>query len=177
MTEARKNKDSSRVTILSVLITDADKVGKDDGNRKPTDEEVVRVAKKLINANEELINQIDKERMRSFRKSIHSWEERSDKTFDELCKEHKYSNEEIDRLGFQIDTYDKENDILNEYLPQQISEKDLRFIVFEFAALIDPSIRNKSIGTVMKYLKEEFPGRYDGKMASSIVKEELSKEL
>ena len=46
--EARKARDSQRAALLTTLISDAEKVGKDDGNRETTDGEVIKVIKKFI---------------------------------------------------------------------------------------------------------------------------------
>lgn len=140
MMDARKSGEKDKAVILSVLITEADKIGKDDGNRQTTDEEVIRIAKKMVAGNSEMI---------------------------------KISND-TDRDPSQ---YEDENVVFNQYLPKQMTEEKLRFTISEFVALIDPDERKKAMGTVMKYLKEEFTGLYDGKMASKIVKEELFKEL
>jgi hypothetical protein len=46
---ARKNKDKDLAATLTTLYAEAVKVGKDDGNRETTDEEVIAVTKKFIN--------------------------------------------------------------------------------------------------------------------------------
>lgn len=61
-----------------------------------------------------------------------------------------------------------ENQILEKYLPQQLTETELRVIIRELGA--------EHIGAVMGHLKTNYTGRYDGKLASSIVREYLSKD-
>ena len=53
--QARKARDSQRAALLTTLISEAEKVGKDDGNRETTSSEVIKVIKKFIkNLNEVL---------------------------------------------------------------------------------------------------------------------------
>ena len=50
---ARKQK-SVDASILTVLRGEAEKVGKDKGNREPTDDEVIQVVRKLIKSGSEM---------------------------------------------------------------------------------------------------------------------------
>ncbi len=59
----------------------------------------------------------------------------------------------------------KEKEILLEYLPKQLSEEELKEIIRKSNA--------KNIGEVMKFLKENYPEQYDGKLASKLAKELL----
>jgi len=67
---------------------------------------------------------------------------------------------------------DNELSILNEYLPTQMTEETLRDAIklliddYELSSL-------KEMGKVMSYLKNNFDGQYDGRMASTITKELL----
>lgn len=67
---------------------------------------------------------------------------------------------------------DNELSILNEYLPTQMTEETLRDAIklliddYELSSL-------KEMGKVMTYLKNNFDGQYDGRMASTITKELL----
>lgn len=45
--EARKNKEADTASLLTTLIGEAEMVGKNAGNRAPTDEEVIATAKKF----------------------------------------------------------------------------------------------------------------------------------
>ena len=61
-----------------------------------------------------------------------------------------------------IDTLKKENDYLETFLPKQLSEDELY-------ALINSQIQSGSnMPKVMKYLSENYKGRYDGKTAARI---------
>lgn len=56
---------------------------------------------------------------------------------------------------------------LERYLPEMLSEEDLRFIAEEFA------LSGKKMPEMMKHLRTDFPNQYDGKLASAIAKEIL----
>ena len=77
------------------------------------------------------------------------------------------ANVKDERLGIAI----QEAALLNDYLPQQMTNEALRNHVTGFIKNNDA----KDMGSVMKYLKENFSGLYDGKAASGIIKEELTK--
>jgi len=52
---ARKCRDSFRIGILTTLLGEAEKIGKDAGNRKTTNDECIRIIKKFVkNINETL---------------------------------------------------------------------------------------------------------------------------
>ena len=57
--EARKNGSKDRCDTLAVFLAEAEKVGKDKENRESTDEEVVKIAKKLITVCQDLIQMIE----------------------------------------------------------------------------------------------------------------------
>ncbi len=61
------------------------------------------------------------------------------------------------------ESVEREKSILESYLPRQMSESELREVISKSGAA--------NIGLAMKYLKENFDGLYDGKMASEIAKE------
>ena len=58
--------------------------------------------------------------------------------------------------------------ILNEYLPKMLNNDELYILIED---LIDKGINN--IGAIMKELKSNYNGLYDGKRASEIIKELL----
>lgn len=60
-----------------------------------------------------------------------------------------------------------ELEILSKYIPLLMSETELKSTVMSF---IDSGGSN-DIGSVMKFLRENHTGKYDGKMASQIVKD------
>lgn len=66
-----------------------------------------------------------------------------------------------------------ENIILGYYLPKQMSEEDIRKVVQSHIETLE-EVSPKAMGLIMKLLKDNYGGRYDGKMASKVVKELLS---
>jgi uncharacterized protein YqeY len=67
---------------------------------------------------------------------------------------------------------DSELNILNGYLPQQMSEDVLKVTIDSYInanGITSP----KEMGKIMGYLKTNFNGKYDGKLASTIIKELL----
>lgn len=66
-----------------------------------------------------------------------------------------------------------ELEILNGYLPTQMTESVLKDKIKEYVS--QNNINSpKEMGRVMGWLKSNYDGQYDGKMASTIVKEILS---
>lgn len=53
--QARKNREATKVSLLSTFIGDLETMGKNNGNRAPTDEEVIALAKKYFNNIKEVI--------------------------------------------------------------------------------------------------------------------------
>lgn len=61
-----------------------------------------------------------------------------------------------------------EREALEVYLPKQLTEDELE-------AIVRPKIAaGENMGVIMKSLKAEYAGRFDGQLASSIVKRELA---
>jgi len=67
-----------------------------------------------------------------------------------------------------------ENDILMSYRPQQMSHVELMSAIVACADAINAQ-EPRDMGIVMKDLKEKFGGLYDGKIASTLVKDYLNK--
>lgn len=133
--QARKNRDKTLAAILTTLYSEAAMIGKNDGNRKTTDDEVIKIIRKFIKNNEEVLTKI------------------SDNPANEYARAGLY----------------EENRILENYLPKQLSEKELNMTIGDIVSeLDDPSPR--SMGIVMKTLKEKFTGQYDGALASKLTK-------
>jgi uncharacterized protein YqeY len=61
-----------------------------------------------------------------------------------------------------VSKYEAERDILNAYLPQQLTE-------MEIEAFVIPFVREGGKPSAMKALKETYAGQYDGKVASTVV--------
>lgn len=69
---------------------------------------------------------------------------------------------------------EKELAVVDKYLPQQLSEDEVRTIVQETVAQTQASSM-KDMGKVMGALMPKVKGKADGSLVSSIVKEELNK--
>lgn len=72
------------------------------------------------------------------------------------------SNEEVT----QTEEIIKEQEFLNSLLPKMMSTEELSSIV--------GSLNFKSIGEYMKYFKDSYSGKYDGKELSKIIKEKIN---
>lgn len=66
---------------------------------------------------------------------------------------------------------EKENEILSTYLPKKMTEEELKEKIRGLFSIVGGSDWKRSIGLVMKKLKEDCPGQYDGALASQITKE------
>jgi uncharacterized protein YqeY len=64
-----------------------------------------------------------------------------------------------------------ENKMLSELLPTQLTEAQLRQVVTELKEELGAG--PKDMGRVMARLKTDYEGQYDGRMASTVVKEVL----
>jgi uncharacterized protein YqeY len=62
----------------------------------------------------------------------------------------------------------QELDILSVYLPKQMTADEMKTAVTQATQL-----GNTTVGDVMKYFKQTYPGQYDGKALSALVKEML----
>lgn len=66
-----------------------------------------------------------------------------------------------------------EKAVLEVFLPEQLTETQLEAAITDLiGALVDKG--PKSMGIVMKQLKERFESRYDGQLASKLIKQALS---
>lgn len=68
---------------------------------------------------------------------------------------------------------EKEIDILNEYLPEQLSIEELKQIIAETIKEVEASTM-KDMGKVMTALKDKTAARADGKTLSMLVRESLN---
>ena len=79
--------------------------------------------------------------------------------------------------GGRADLCEKENQemvVLQEYLPEQVSEEDLRRRVREVVAELG-AVEMKDLGKVMKTLIPEFRGRANNTVVKNLVAEQLEK--
>ena len=96
-------------------------------------------------------------------------------TIDKLIRQHKDSIEQYESAG-RTDLVDKEKaelEIVRNYLPQQLSEDEVRKLVL--AAIASTAAESmKDMGKVMGLLKPELQGRTDMTLVSNMVKSLLS---
>lgn len=145
---ARKNKDTTRAKLLTTLLGEA---GSSGNQSAPSDKKVESAIKKLIKGLEEILEVKRKHNV----KVIDAGE--PDKAKD-------------------ITQEEQELIILQSYLPEppkQLTEDELAGVIFDIITELDIDDK-KSMGRVMKTLKERHPGQYDGSVASEIVKQRLS---
>lgn len=82
-----------------------------------------------------------------------------------MYKDNKQTIEEcsVDRVD-QLIILQKENDFLKIYLPKQLTKEELTAIIGSQLVL------GQNMSKIMKYLSEEYKGRYEGKEAIEIIK-------
>jgi uncharacterized protein YqeY len=82
------------------------------------------------------------------------------------CKKFIASNDEFlaaTKDPLVVHRLTEENNLLELYLPSQLTEDELKNIIIESEFITVPEI--------MKFLKENYSGKYDGKVASRLAKE------
>ena len=72
----------------------------------------------------------------------------------------------------QIELLRKEKELLTKYLPQQMSQEELKTVVAEIGSAHEKSMR--AMGKIMGELKAKHDGKFDGKLASTLVKDYLA---
>ena len=93
-------------------------------------------------------------------------------------KQHQDSIEQFQKGG-RADLVDKEKrelQILESYLPEQLSGEEIKKIIEE-AILATAAQGPKDMGKVMKEVTAKIAGRADGKLVSELVKDKLTKPL
>ena len=90
-------------------------------------------------------------------------------------KKRRESLPEYEKAGRQdiVDNLNKEIAILEVYMPEQLSEADIRKIVIETIAEVGAT-SPKDMGKVMQGVRAKTAAQADGKVVSQIVKEELN---
>jgi len=69
------------------------------------------------------------------------------------------------RDGDRCEVLWEEKEALEAYLPRQMDESELKQVLSQF----DSKVASK--GTLMKFLKDNYAGQYDGKIAAKVVDE------
>lgn len=143
--EARKTK-NQKALFLVTLYSEAMMVGKSKRNGESTDEEVIQTLKKFKVGAETMI--------------------------DAAIKLNKADAQTY------IDNASDEISIIEQFLPRMLSESELRKVLVQYFYDLgggkterDPRLQ---MGNFMSQLKKEYPGLYDGALASKLVKELLN---
>ncbi len=123
--------------------------------------------------------------LRFLRAAVHNAEiaageefQSDDQVIAVLAKEAKKSQESIEefRKGGRDDLVEKETAqlaVIQSYLPQALSEDELRELVMETIAAVSAE-GMRDLGKVMKELMPKVRGRADGKLANEIVRQALT---
>jgi uncharacterized protein YqeY len=74
--------------------------------------------------------------------------------------------EKCDEKEYEFYQATQEIEILEAYRPAQMSEEELRVVISKY---LDET-KNFKMGDVMKHLKQDYEGTYDGKLASHLLK-------
>ena len=97
------------------------------------------------------------------------------KVITTLVKQHKDSIEQYQQ-GNRDDLVAKEQaelEVLQAYLPQQLSEEEVQALVDEAIEAVEAT-SVKEMGKVMKYIMPKTQGRADGKLVNQLVKSQLA---
>ena len=137
LTEAMKNKDAFRLSVLRMLKS---ALKNEEINKKSplTDDEVLAIIKKQVKTRKDSMNE--------------------------------YAS--YNRMDL-ADSLQKEIDILNEYLPEELSDEELEKIVKETITKVKAE-SIKQMGMVIKTISSEYGARCDMAKVSKLVKEKLS---
>ena len=137
MLMAKKEKDSFKSSVLATVLAEAMMIGKNDGNRETTDEEVQKHIRKTI---------------KNLKETISLLEEGGKDTAKEK----------------------KEIEILEAYLPKQMTADEIETIVDEAISSTGATTK-KEMGKVMGAVMKKIPkGTADNSMVSKLVESKLS---
>lgn len=157
---ARKTNDKVAASLLTTLLGEATKVSDEEfkkGMTEITDEKVIVTVKKFLKNTEETLRILDAEFEQVMGHSPHD-----SKTYILGDKGRVFMESRTPKWQ----AVKREIQILNEYLPQQMSETQLRTAIDKFKS----ENIDANVGSIMAYLKANFAGLYDGKLASQLAK-------
>lgn len=137
LTEAMKNKDAFRLSVLRMLKS---ALKNEEINKKSplTDDEVLAIIKKQVKTRKDSMNE--------------------------------YAS--YNRMDL-ADSLQKEIDILNAYLPEELSDEELEKVITETITKLNAD-SVKQMGLVIKTISSEYGARCDMAKVSKLVKEKLS---
>lgn len=162
--EARKAKETVKANLLVTLLAEVTKVGKDKGNRATTDEEAIAVIKKFLKGVEETLQALDAN-LNSVAKNYFAVVENAatkNLPAEEAMAGISPAANALTVVKDNINVANAEIDILHSYLPKQLTKEELEAII--------KNLNTKNVGEIMKHLKDNYSGVYDGKLASEIAK-------
>jgi uncharacterized protein YqeY len=70
-------------------------------------------------------------------------------------------------VGEQLTTLEKELDIIKEFMPKMLSKE-------EYEVIVDKHMDKGNMGAIIKAVRAEVEGSFDGGLVSSLIKEKLS---
>jgi uncharacterized protein len=82
------------------------------------------------------------------------------------------TSEALKKSGRPTEQQESEKAILSAYLPKQLSTDELTAVIAGFVAQL-PEKKPDQLGKIMAALKAQYPGLYDGKSASELIKKAL----
>lgn len=131
-------------------------------------------------------NKVKKDVITMIRSDIKQWEvdKRQDVSDEEVIqiiskqvKQRKDSIEDFEKSGREdlVEQNRKEIEILQTYLPKQLTEEEIRGIVKEAIEKVQPESKS-DMGKIMGMVMPQVKGRGDGKLVNKILNEELNFE-
>ena len=150
--QARLTKDKFRASVLTTLMAEVSIVGK-NAQRETTDAEAQVVITKFLKNLKETFK-------------IYTMGIELEDFFKVSDMETPTSEAKMVKIMDMI----KEADIYKRYLPQQMTTDQLETTIGVFMG----DNADANMGQIMGYLKKNFNGQYDGKMASTLIRNILS---
>lgn len=101
-----------------------------------------------------------------------------DEVINVISKQIKMRNDSINEFAKAnrndlVEQYQKEIELLNKYLPEQLTLEEVNKIIDEAFTKINPT-SSKDMGLIMKEVSPKVNGRFDKGQVSSIIKDRLS---
>lgn len=142
--DARRARDSKRLTVLTLLMSKIQLLAKNDGNRAIRED-----GTEVADGRNDVIDGINRYR-----------------------KEVAEMRDALERAGRPTDDQDFELGIVGAYLPAQMTAEEIDAEIEK--ALQGVERGPKAMGVVMSHLNGNFKGRFDAKSTSALVKDRLS---
>lgn len=101
-----------------------------------------------------------------------------DEVISVISKQIKMRNDSINEFAKAnrndlVEQYQKEIELLNKYLPEQLTLEEVNKIIDEAFTKINPT-SSKDMGLIMKEVSPKVNGRFDKGQVSTIIKDKLS---